>query len=113
MKISFSDFLIDAIVNNFRSFSLYFWILRSAVIIASSNGARFCIMTTFGIVVKRGHILPGEKRTSTLSFFRIKGKINCSHKMRNRGFLEAILKDKNRSEERRVGKECRSRWSPY
>ena len=21
--------------------------------------------------------------------------------------------DKNRSEERRVGKECRSRWSPY
>ena len=28
---------------------------------------------------------------------------------------EAIeyLKDKTRSEERRVGKECRSRWSPY
>ena len=23
------------------------------------------------------------------------------------------LKNKNRSEERRVGKECRSRWSPY
>src|SRR5260370_23633798 len=23
------------------------------------------------------------------------------------------LTDKNRSEERRVGKECRSRWSPY
>ena len=23
------------------------------------------------------------------------------------------LKDCNRSEERRVGKECRSRWSPY
>ena len=23
------------------------------------------------------------------------------------------LLDKNRSEERRVGKECRSRWSPY
>ena len=33
------------------------------------------------------------------------------------GFIE-ILKDKEfdvvaRSEERRVGKECRSRWSPY
>ena len=27
----------------------------------------------------------------------------------NRGFAEAF----NRSEERRVGKECRSRWSPY
>ena len=24
-----------------------------------------------------------------------------------------IGKKKNRSEERRVGKECRSRWSPY
>ena len=24
-----------------------------------------------------------------------------------------IVKDINRSEERRVGKECRSRWSPY
>ena len=25
----------------------------------------------------------------------------------------ALLLDRNRSEERRVGKECRSRWSPY
>ena len=25
----------------------------------------------------------------------------------------AFLKDRSRSEERRVGKECRSRWSPY
>src|SRR3712207_9324575 len=24
-----------------------------------------------------------------------------------------IMRDENRSEERRVGKECRSRWSPY
>ena len=27
--------------------------------------------------------------------------------------MEALLQIKNRSEERRVGKECRSRWSPY
>ena len=27
--------------------------------------------------------------------------------------LESPLFDKTRSEERRVGKECRSRWSPY
>ena len=26
---------------------------------------------------------------------------------------EKLIDDKNRSEERRVGKECRSRWSPY
>ena len=28
-------------------------------------------------------------------------------------FGELTTKGKNRSEERRVGKECRSRWSPY
>ena len=27
--------------------------------------------------------------------------------------LDAILEKDPRSEERRVGKECRSRWSPY
>ena len=27
--------------------------------------------------------------------------------------LNVSLKDGDRSEERRVGKECRSRWSPY
>ena len=35
--------------------------------------------------------------------------------IRNAGFdqPEASIMDINRSEERRVGKECRSRWSPY
>src|SRR3990167_7815749 len=28
-------------------------------------------------------------------------------------FLRPFFRDENRSEERRVGKECRSRWSPY
>src|SRR2546429_590020 len=27
--------------------------------------------------------------------------------------IERVAFDRNRSEERRVGKECRSRWSPY
>ena len=29
------------------------------------------------------------------------------------GVAGELLSDKKRSEERRVGKECRSRWSPY
>ena len=29
------------------------------------------------------------------------------------GFLKVAGRGMNRSEERRVGKECRSRWSPY
>src|SRR2546425_11015006 len=40
----------------------------------------------------------------------------CDHGRRKRDQAE-IFRDeearKNRSEERRVGKECRSRWSPY
>ena len=30
-----------------------------------------------------------------------------------KGNIEKVLPRENRSEERRVGKECRSRWSPY
>ena len=28
-------------------------------------------------------------------------------------YISEAMQDPNRSEERRVGKECRSRWSPY
>ena len=31
----------------------------------------------------------------------------------NRYYAENVAMQENRSEERRVGKECRSRWSPY
>src|SRR6476661_10398529 len=41
----------------------------------------------------------------------------CSHALRRvetwRGFAIRLRRDCGRSEERRVGKECRSRWSPY
>ena len=35
------------------------------------------------------------------------GKITINHVIKNNG------REMDRSEERRVGKECRSRWSPY
>ena len=35
------------------------------------------------------------------------------HKQRIRTGTPITPKEKERSEERRVGKECRSRWSPY
>ena len=34
-------------------------------------------------------------------------------KSQNREYWLQMVDDKSRSEERRVGKECRSRWSPY
>ena len=46
----------------------------------------------------------------------IKTKINKWYLMKLKSFCtakESINKMKRRSEERRVGKECRSRWSPY
>ena len=35
------------------------------------------------------------------------------HSMKRKRMLSALLVVAMRSEERRVGKECRSRWSPY
>ena len=34
-------------------------------------------------------------------------------RLRRSGFLHSRWEDRRRAEERRVGKECRSRWSPY
>ena len=38
----------------------------------------------------------------------------CGENLETHGIrLDVYLDEENRSEERRVGKECRSRWSPY
>ena len=41
------------------------------------------------------------------------GCIYCDSRSRCYGFTHAFEDIEVRSEERRVGKECRSRWSPY
>ena len=48
-----------------------------------------------------------------LSGRQIKAKVNAGNRLEE--YLQGIrvMKAYNRSEERRVGKECRSRWSPY
>ena len=52
---------------------------------------------------------PGTGKTTLAEAMAFEGKV-----IDRRGSIEAnnTLSD-NRSEERRVGKECRSRWSPY
>src|SRR3712207_7997348 len=49
------------------------------------------------------------------SFFCSKGlrKVSAGRKIGQAGPVSDIINLLSRSEERRVGKECRSRWSPY
>ena len=49
--------------------------------------------------------------TFNLSVFDDKELVFKSYTTRD--LMKIYLKDLTRSEERRVGKECRSRWSPY
>ena len=38
---------------------------------------------------------------------------NKEHQVGYKGVIDLVTEVDHRSEERRVGKECRSRWSPY
>ena len=67
-----------------------------------------------GGVDNHSHILFGvddgvktpEESLSILDFLEAQG-------LKNLWLTPHIMEDTTRSEERRVGKECRSRWSPY
>ena len=55
-------------------------------------------------------------RLSWQDYFMANAELISKRSTCDRAFVGAVLvKDKRiiRSEERRVGKECRSRWSPY
>ena len=45
--------------------------------------------------------------------FNRDGKLDSWERAAQFQFMDEMMKDDERSEERRVGKECRSRWSPY
>src|SRR5438132_11469385 len=51
-------------------------------------------------------------RLQTVSRLRDEARAGSHERERTLGGLES-LREASRSEERRVGKECRSRWSPY
>ena len=57
----------------------------------------------------RGHKLLKDKRDELVRQFMDLIKENMELRLK----VEKGIKNANRSEERRVGKECRSRWSPY
>ena len=57
------------------------------------------------------YYLQGNPKKAS-KYWRIKNK-NDKTKNEYNFLISTINKDLSRSEERRVGKECRSRWSPY
>src|ERR1039458_8085726 len=59
--------------------------------------------------------VPAEKKISVIKAVReVKAGLGLAEaKALVEGAPKPVLEGANRSEERRVGKECRSRWSPY
>src|SRR3712207_9543717 len=59
------------------------------------------IAEEMGVVLVRGALSPNirERRDASAALFDARGRM--------------VAQAAHRSEERRVGKECRSRWSPY
>ena len=82
------------------------------------KGANLAEMTNLGLPVPQGFTITTEACTQ---YYEDGRKINdeiMGQIMEYIGKMEEITGKKfgdkeNRSEERRVGKECRSRWSPY
>ena len=70
---------------------------------------------TFGIenVISRGIIRSTDNLSGfgVFAFYHNDGMYNDETSTPN--YMYNVAVRKNRSEERRVGKECRSRWSPY
>src|SRR2546430_17026248 len=62
--------------------------------------------------VFRADVDPGAEYRAKLAQQRLLGRraeVGCAHDLQH----DVIQRRLHRSEERRVGKECRSRWSPY
>src|SRR5476649_2783370 len=61
----------------------------------------------------RDHCVTGVQTCALPIFFSFFSLVQRSAFLPSSSFSVSLSCHKNRSEERRVGKECRSRWSPY
>src|SRR5260370_40990532 len=101
-----------------RSLS-FIWIrkLRRAAFVAFfiALALTFPVARTFSAQKSRAH-RPAHRRPAATSSIRDCGQgmtLHLSAPESTQGSLLLLELRSNRSEERRVGKECRSRWSPY
>ena len=64
-------------------------------------------------MVEGDRMFVGGKRKCGIGRYQSKEYVYVCLERGSRKIRRIVVRDKSRSEERRVGKECRSRWSPY
>src|SRR2546430_6077739 len=78
------------------------------------TGVQTCALPISGRVVELPLVGPGEHPgIGELAEVELRARHPQRHTGRGREVLDEEDRQSLRSEERRVGKECRSRWSPY
>ena len=82
---------------------------RLILVVGDSLSAEYGLPRGSGWVALLEQKLAAEKRPWQVVNASISGDTTSGGRARLPGLLKKLL----RSEERRVGKECRSRWSPY
>ena len=74
-------------------------------------------ITRYGYPPDAEHMVTYVHEMADLGFQSIElegiGEAHLKTVYKHRKEIKQALEDRGRSEERRVGKECRSRWSPY
>src|ERR1051325_6778566 len=78
--------------------------------------ALIVILAGIGLSVYGNSVTRAKEATLKEDLFRMRDAIDQYYADKNKypPSLDALVEEKYlRSEERRVGKECRSRWSPY
>ena len=73
----------------------------------------FYYVAKYQNLTKAARVLGNNQPNITHSMNRLESQLNCVLFIRSNRGVTLTPEGELRSEERRVGKECRSRWSPY
>src|SRR3989475_3493162 len=82
--------------------------------VSRAAGKIICISSVHEIIPWAGHVNYAASKGGVKLFMQSLAQELAPHRIRVNSIAPGAIKTAiNRSEERRVGKECRSRWSPY
>src|SRR5260370_27861203 len=96
---------------------VFFFQAEDGIRDSSVTGVQTCALPIYsdvqiGLIIQTGGLIAGGCARGFLFLRRINFAAT-DRRIRNCRASGENRKSRNRSEERRVGKECRSRWSPY